>query len=110
MANPTPNEVSSKAAPKNAEATAPDALFAATSTTTTTTTPTSTTTVAPQDAQTAKSEETEQADAYRVLKAFTLDDGMTVMPGEKFVPGDVAKWPARRSKQLVEQKYLRPIK
>lgn len=70
---------------------------------TTTTTTTTTTTAAPEP-------DAEEADSYRVLKGFTLDDGRVVMPGEKFVPADVEKWPARRSKQLVEQKYLRPIK
>jgi hypothetical protein len=45
---------------------------------------------------------------FRVLKAFTLGDGRTVMPGEEFAP-EGADWPPRRSKQLVEQKYLRPI-
>jgi hypothetical protein len=49
------------------------------------------------------------ADRYRVLKAFTLDDGRTVMPGEVFEPADVTPWPARRTKQLTEQKYLRPM-
>lgn len=97
MANPTPNTVNDKAATP-------------TTTTTPTPTPTSTTTVAPQDAANAESEDKDVADSYRVLKGFTLDDGRVVMPGEKFVPGDVEKWPARRSKQLVDQKYLRPIK
>lgn len=50
-----------------------------------------------------------EGDRFRVLKAFTLDDGRTVMPGEEFAPGDIEKWPARRSKQMVDQKYLRPM-
>jgi hypothetical protein len=103
MANPTTATVN----PTTASATP-------TTTTTPAPTPTSTTTVAPGNppgpAAKAEDEGKDEADSYRVLKAFTLDDGRTVMPGEKFVPGDVEKWPARRSKQLVDQKYLRPIK
>ena len=89
----------------------------ATSTTTTTAAPTSTstTTVAPTSTSTTSTTaepaaDEEEAETYRVLKAFTLDDGQTLMPGEKFSPGEVKQWPARRSKQLVEQKFLRPIK
>jgi hypothetical protein len=44
---------------------------------------------------------------YRVLKAVTDEDGRTWMPGEEFVPDP--RFPARRPKQLVDQKYLRPI-
>lgn len=47
------------------------------------------------------------ATRFLVLKAITLADGRTVMPGEEFVPDET--FPARRPKQLVEQKYLRPI-
>lgn len=101
MANPTPAEVNQQTSSTTAKPT---------TTTTPAPTPTSTTTVAPQDAPKAASEDKDEADSYHVLKAFTLDDGRTVMPGETFTPGDVEKWPARRSKQLVEQKYLRPIK
>lgn len=47
---------------------------------------------------------------FRVLKAVTLDDGRTVMPGESLeIAPDDASWPARRPKQLVGQKYLRPM-
>ena len=99
MANPTTAAVN----PTTASATP-------TTTTTPAPTSTSTTTVAPQDAAKAEDEGKDEADSYRVLKAFTLDDGRTVMPGEKSEPASVEKWPARRSKQLVDQKYLRPIK
>lgn len=44
---------------------------------------------------------------YEVLKAVTDDEGRTYMPGETFVPG--AGFPSRRPKQLVDQKFLRPI-
>lgn len=74
----------------------------------TTTTTTTTTTEAPA-AKTAAAKSAEP-DRYRVLKAFTLDDGLTLMPGEVFEPGSVASWPERRTKQLEDQKYLRPIK
>jgi len=51
---------------------------------------------------------TKAGDRYRVLKGFTLDDGRTVMPDEEFAP-EAGSFPARRVKQMVEQKYLRPI-
>jgi hypothetical protein len=78
--------------------------------TSTTTTTTSTTTAAPDADAKAKAKAKPDAERFRVLKAFTLDDGRTVMPGETFSPADVEKWPERRTKQLEEQKYLRPIK
>lgn len=97
MANPTTSEVSDKTAPKaDAKATQ------ATTTTPEPEKPTATTTPEP-DAVDAK------AERFRVLKAFTLDDGRTVMPDEEFSPSEVEKWPARRSKQMVDLKYLRPI-
>lgn len=107
MANPAPATVTPATAPKAGAA--PQTTPTTTTTVAPTTTPTPTTTVAPQDAPKAEGEDTDASDSFRVLKAFTLDDGMTIMPGEKFSPGDVEKWPARRTKQLVEQKYLRPI-
>lgn len=45
---------------------------------------------------------------YRVLKAITDGDGRTWMPGEE-IDLSGPEWPARRAKQLEEQKYLRPI-
>ena len=48
-----------------------------------------------------------EPERYRVLKAFTLDDGRTVMPGEEWTPE--GGWPARRLHQMNDQKYLRPI-
>jgi hypothetical protein len=44
---------------------------------------------------------------YQVLKAVTDEDGRTYMPGDEFVPG--AGFPSRRPKQLVDQKFLRPL-
>ncbi len=44
---------------------------------------------------------------YEVLKAVTDEDGRTYMPGEEFTPG--SGFPSRRPKQLVEQKFLRPL-
>lgn len=44
---------------------------------------------------------------YAVLKAVTDEDGRTYMPGEEFVPGP--GFPSRRPRQLVDQKYLRPL-
>lgn len=44
--------------------------------------------------------------SYRVLKAITVDSGQTYMPGDSIVID--ATWPARRAKQLVEQKFLAP--
>lgn len=44
---------------------------------------------------------------YEVLKAVTDDAGQTYMPGETFVPGP--GFPSRRPKQLVDQKFLRPL-
>lgn len=46
-------------------------------------------------------------ESYRVLKAITVDTGQTYMPGDEIVID--ASWPARRAKQLVEQKFLAPI-
>lgn len=57
----------------------------------------------------AEPDEQEQAPAgatYRVLKAITVDTGQTYMPGDTIVID--ASWPARRAKQLVEQKFLAP--
>lgn len=48
------------------------------------------------------------SERYRVLKAITLADGSTVMPGEE-IDLSGPEWPARRAKQLVDQKYLRPL-
>lgn len=44
---------------------------------------------------------------YRVLKAITLADGSTLMPGDEFAPDET--FPARRPGQLVRQKFLRAI-
>lgn len=44
---------------------------------------------------------------YTVLKAITVEDGKTYMPGEEFVPGP--DFPSRRPKQLVDQHFLRPL-
>ena len=44
---------------------------------------------------------------YQVLKAVTDEEGRTYMPGEEFTPG--SGFPSRRPKQLVEQKFLRPL-
>lgn len=102
MANPTPRDVKGT--------TAPEVAFA----------PAAPLEAAVQDASTEAeadkpkgprasgkpAKDTEPA-RFRVLKAFTLADGRTVMPGEEFTPDD--SFPARRPKQLVEQKYLRPI-
>lgn len=97
MANPSPASVNAATAPKAGATTAAP-------------TTSTTTTVAPQDAPKAEAEDKDEAEHYRVLKAFTIDDGQTLMPGEKFAPGEVENWPARRTKQLVDQKFLRPIK
>ena len=56
---------------------------------------------ADQEAQTPAGE------SYRVLKAITVDTGQTFMPGDEIVID--ASWPARRAKQLVEQKFLAPM-
>jgi hypothetical protein len=53
----------------------------------------------------AESEQSGQR--YEVLKAVTDEDGRTYMPGEQFVPG--SGFPSRRPKQLVDQKFLRPL-
>jgi hypothetical protein len=47
-----------------------------------------------------------KGETYRVLKAITVDTGQTYMPGETIEID--ATWPARRAKQLVEQKFLAP--
>ena len=57
---------------------------------------------APDDAQPEPSGQT-----YEVLKAVTDDEGRTYMPGEQFTPG--SGFPSRRPKQLVDQKFLRPL-
>jgi hypothetical protein len=41
---------------------------------------------------------------YRVLRAITVDNGQTLMPGEVITPG--ADWPFHRARQLVEQGSL----
>lgn len=79
-------------------------------TSTTTSTTTTKAPEKPQDAATAEDKAEPQAVTFHVLKAITLDDGLTVMPGETFNPSDVKNWPARRTQQLVDQKFLRPIK
>lgn len=45
---------------------------------------------------------------YRVLKAITLSDGRTAMPGEVIDVGG-SEWPSRRPKQLTDLGFLRPI-
>lgn len=51
--------------------------------------------------------QTPVGESYRVLKAITVDTGQTYMPGDEIVID--ASWPARRAKQLVEQKFLAPM-
>jgi hypothetical protein len=111
MANPTPAEVNAATAP--VAPVAPKTTKANDQTTSTTTTAAPDAPFSPGDGEpSGDDDEAEKptADRFRVLKAFTLDDGMTVMPGEVFKPADVAKWPARRTKQMEDQKFLRAIK
>lgn len=96
MANPTPNEVNEKTAPAAKPATAAKAPEPAAS-------------AAPESKPAAKAEPAESM-RFRVLKAITLDDGRTVMPGEELeIAADDPSWPARRPRQLTRQKYLRPM-
>jgi len=68
-------------------------------------------TAAAANAAGADDEADDEAGAtYHVLKAFTLDDGRTVMPGDEFDPATVEKWPARRAKQMVDQKFMKETK
>jgi hypothetical protein len=57
--------------------------------------------------QSGDAEPEQSGTRYEVLKAVTDDEGRTYMPGEHFVPG--SGFPSRRPKQLVDQKYLRPL-
>lgn len=71
-------------------------------TTTATTTP-----EPPQDEPKAAKGGDPTPERYYVLKAFVLADGQVVMPGSEWTP--TPDFPSRRPKQLVEQKFLRPI-
>lgn len=62
------------------------------------------------DGEAPASEEPDRTGArYRVLKAITVGSGQTYMPGEEIEVGG-EDWPARRAKQLVEQKYIKAIR
>ena len=50
---------------------------------------------------------TAEAQRFRVLRAITLEDGRTAMPGEIIEASE--NWPYHRSRQMVEQGYLLPI-
>jgi hypothetical protein len=58
---------------------------------------------APEEAE----EEPAKGAQYRVLKAFTLNSGQTVMPGDTVTPEK--DWPERRPGQLVKQGYLNAL-
>ena len=60
-----------------------------------------------QEPEDAEGDEPAEGTPYRVLKAITVDTGQTFMPGDEIVID--ASWPARRAKQLVEQKFLAPM-
>jgi hypothetical protein len=62
---------------------------------------------AESDADADAAEPEQSGTRYEVLKAVTDDDGRTYMPGEEFAPGP--GFPSRRPKQLVDQKFLRPL-
>lgn len=43
---------------------------------------------------------------YRILKAVTLEDGRTAMPGDTVSDTD---WPYGRAALLIDQRYMLPI-